>query len=260
MDRQKLLEALQHVNAGLLAAEEWQPSYKKNRGTFRALVTAEAGLQNDVAEYLAGLAVRVRGYIDWQAMPKPVTAAVSIGDGDAWSDEETRLLAAVIERMTELVAIGGHAGELTYGIDLGMTSLHETVMRAARKQTAQMVSKVTATTKRLIREAIAQSIASGEPGYVTEQRVYNVVRNPVRADLIARTESVNAYQLGLNTFAKQTGAKTKTWEALLGACAICSPLNGQTVPIDQPFKREDGTEIDHPTAHPRCRCGTIYDY
>ncbi|QOH56241.1 phage minor head protein [Rhodococcus rhodochrous] len=263
--RPTLLEARREVSISIRASEEWQPSYKKHPATFKALLLHEAQLEESVAEYLAGLADRAPNYIDWSLIPEPlqVTAASSPlanKDDAVWEGEALDLTKAVIEAITLLVATGGQYGELEYGIDLGITSLSETVLVAAREQTAALVSQVTETNRKLIREAIKQSIARGEDADGTIARIRKVINNPVRAEMIAQTESVNAYGRGLYDFANTTGAKTKTWEALAGACKICAPIDGQTVPIDKPFVLGNGKEVMHPGCHPRGRCGAYYNY
>src|SRR5680860_651354 len=100
-----------------------------------------------------------------------------------------------------LVATGGQFGEIEYGISLGVTELSESVLVAAREQTAGLVSGVTETNRNLIRESIKQSITRGEDVKESVARIKKVINNPVRAEMIAQTESVNAYQTGLKNFA-----------------------------------------------------------
>ncbi|WMM74459.1 phage minor head protein [Rhodococcus pyridinivorans] len=259
--RPTLLEARRELSISIRASEEWQPSYKKHPATFKALLLHEAQLEESVAEYLAGLAERAPNYIDWSLIPEPVqvTAASSPlanKDDAVWEGEALDLTKAVIEAITLLAATGGQYGELEYGIDLGITSLSESVLVAAREQTATLVSQVTETNRKLIREAIKQSIARGEDVDGTIARIKKVINNPVRAEMIAQTESVNAYQAGLKNFATETGAKQKIWEALAGACKVCAPVDGEKVGIDELFS--NGKAI--PSAHPRCRCGVYYEY
>lgn len=262
-ERARLLEAQHYLHVGVRASEEWQPSYKHNRSTFRALLALEAELETQVSEYLYEAADRVQGYVDWSRMPKPIQATadpVENNDSEAWAAEQVLLAAAVSDVIAELIATGGKAGELTYGITVGMNPLHAEVLKAARLHVAQLVSQVTETTRDLIRESIKQSIDRGENITKSVERLKKVINNPVRAELIARTESVNSYQLGLRRFAGLTGAVSKTWESLLGACVICSPLNGKTILIDERFVLPNGNEVEHPSAHPRCRCSCIYLY
>ncbi|QEX10954.1 hypothetical protein F6X56_15125 [Rhodococcus erythropolis] len=258
-NRTALLSARRELTQGIRASEDWQPSYKAHPETFKALLLHEAELEQAVAEYLAGLAQRAPQYVDWSLVPEPVKAAASPlanKDDDLWKAEEINLTKAVIDAITMLTTTGAQAGELASGIYIGVSSLSQTVLVAAREQVATLVSLAEETNRKLIREAIKQSIARGEDVSATIERIKTVVNNPVRAEMIAQTESVNAYQTGLKNFAVETGAKTKTWESLEGACTACKPLDGEVVEIGEKFSNGS----DRPAAHPRCRCGVYYQY
>lgn len=257
--RQRLLEARHYIHIGVRASEDWQPSYKRNRSTFRALLAHEAELETQVLEYLYEASERASSYVDWSRLPRPVQATadpVLNNDAEVWKVEQTLLTAAITDALTELIATGGQAGELTYGINVGMSTLHEEVLKTAREHVAQLVSQVTNTTRDLIRESVKQSIDRGETIAQATERLRKVINNPVRAEMIARTESVNAYQLGLRKFAQMTGAVSKTAETLQGACVVCAPIDGETVMIDELFS--NGKDL--PAFHPRCRCSVYYQY
>lgn len=266
--RQELLKAREQLHVAIHAAEEWQDSYKASPDTFRQLLSLEAVLETAVGEYLHELADRAPSYVDWSRLPEPIKAdagPVANNDDPAWKQEEVLLTAAVIDIITDLVATGAAAGEVLYAIPAGYSSLEfatldEAIMAAARKLTAETVSNVTDTTRKLIRESVAKSIALGENADYAAARLLEVIDNPIRAQLIAQTEPVNAYQTGLKHYAKQTGAKEKRWDGLKGACQICSPLIGKTLPIDDHFVLSNGRSIDRPASHPRCRCSLIYIY
>ena len=80
-----------------------------------------------------------------------------------------------------------------------------------------------------------------------------------RAKTISRTELLRASNAGrLEAFqqAQQKGLTSpnaqKTWAtSRFDVCEICVPLNGQSVPLNQPFSNGG----QHPPAHPNCRCG-----
>ncbi|MFM9793311.1 phage minor head protein [Streptomyces turgidiscabies] len=257
--RTELLRQHRELSIAIRASEDWQASYKDDPKTFKALLAGEADLEASAGAYLRDLAQRSLGYVDWSRLPQPVTADAGpvLNNSDpVWKQEETLLASAILDIVTELVATGAIAGENLYGIPIGFTTLDEAILIAARTQVAQLVSNVTATSRDLIRESIRQSIARGEDVNLAKARLLDVINNPVRAELIAHTESVNAYQRGLKNFGKVTGAVSKTWDGLAGACKLCSPLVGKTIPIDDLF--EGG--YDHPSRHPRCRCGLIYNY
>lgn len=266
--RKELLDAREQLHIAIHAAEEWQESYKASPITFSQLLSLEAALETATAEYLHDLSTRALAYVDWEKLPEPIKAdagPVLNNDDPAWKVEQALLTAAIIDIITDLVATGAMAGETLYGIPVGystleFTTLDEAIMAAARKHTAQLVSNVTETSRKLIRESVAKSIDLGETSDFATVRLMNVIDNPIRAQLIAQTEPVNAYQTGLKHYAKQTGAKQKTWDGLRGACQICSPLIGATLEIDELFQLANGKEIDRPAGHPRCRCSLIYIY
>lgn len=261
--RRELLSAREELHVAIHAAEEWQESYKASPKTFRRLLELEAALETAAGEYLHELSTRAVKYVDWSRLPEKVKAdagPVLNNDDPVWVYEQMLLTAAVIDLITELIATGAIAGEYLYGIPMGFSTLDEAIMQAARLHTAEFVKGVTATTRNLIRESVAKSIALGEDADLAAARLLNVIDNPIRAQLIAQTEPVNAYQTGLKHFAKVTGAKQKTWDGLIGACKLCSPLIGKTIDIDELFGLSNGREIDRPASHPRCRCSLIYIY
>lgn len=259
--RATLLSARTELYEAIRASESWQPSYKKDRATFAMLVQQEAQLNTAVAEYLKDLSLRAPNYVDWTRMPQVAAAndPVDNNDDGSWATEMALLTAAVIALITQITTTGTIAGEAIYNIPAA-GSLEEAILTYARTHTAQLVSQVTNTSRNLIRESIKQSIAAGEGTDKAVQRLMKVINNPVRAEMIAQTESVNAYQGGLAAYAKSTGAKTKTWDVLPGACEFCSPLSGETIPVDDLFELPNGGEVSQPACHPRCRCGIIYNY
>lgn len=261
--RTELISAHEDLHVEIRAAEEWQDSYKQSPDTFDALLRLEAMMQTAVSEYLLELSTRAINYVDWTRLPEPIKAdagPVANNDDPAWSTEEQLLTAATIEIITSLIATGALAGEYIHGIPMGFDTLDEAIMQAARLHTANFVKNATVTTRKLIRESIAKSIALGEDVAASKARLVGIINNPVRAELIALTEPVNAYQGGYALYARATGAKTKTWDGLVGACALCTPLIGKTIDIEDFFVLSNGNEIDHPAAHPRCRCSLIYGY
>lgn len=255
--RAELLDLHHSLTQAVLAAEEWTESYKANPTTFQELLRLESALELSVAEYLHGLVSRAEEFIDWTQVK---ASAVPNADDAVWDEERRLLTVAVLQLITELVALGSIAGEAEYGIPITFESLQDAIMQSARKHVADFVRGVTDTTRKLIRESIAQSIALGEDAHASTLRLMEVIDNPIRAETIAQTEPVNAYQKGYNLYAKQTGAISKEWDGLAGACKLCNPLIGTTVGIDEMFVLSNGKEVEYPAAHPRCRCSLIYNY
>lgn len=96
----------------------------------------------------------------------------------------------------------------------------------------------------------------------------------VRAEMIARNETVHAFRLAKLEEAKAQAKKyglemRKVWQAHPGGCPICEAMDGTTVDIGQPFPAEEVDEDGHvyayehsvynedgatPNAHVNCRC------
>ncbi|MET4003865.1 hypothetical protein ABIB48_002603 [Arthrobacter sp. UYCu511] len=262
--RQELLKAREELHVAIHAAEEWQDSYKASPDTFAKLLKLEAALETATGEYLHELASRAPKYVDWSKLPEPIKAdagPVFNNDDAVWLYEEQLLTAAVIDLITELIATGAIAGEHLYGIPMGFNTLDEAIMQAARLHVATMVRGITDTSRKLIRESVAKSIALGENAHEATIRLMDIIDNPIRAELISQTEPVNAYQTGLKHYASSTGAKRKIWDGLVGACPLCvSAINQGEIDIDAKFTLSDGREVDRPACHPRDRCGVIYIY
>lgn len=268
--RLELLKAHQELRVILRASEEWGEGYTDAPRAFDRLLKLEAQLEVAVAEYLHQAADRAKGYVDWSRFPEPVQASseqihadagpVANNDDDVWLDEQKLLTAAVLGLITDMIATGAQSGEERFDLPLGFDSLHEAVLEAARTHVAKFVKGATETTRKLIRESVARSMDMGEDINDTTLRIMKVIDSPIRAELIATTESVNAYQNGYYLYARETGAKSKTWDGLAGACNICSPLIGKTVAIDELFELANDKKIPHPAGHPRCRCSLIYNY
>lgn len=263
MDRPQLLDAWRTLGVQLRAAEVWEDGYRKSAKTFKALLEAEGSFQVDVAEHFHELATRrLSSLIDWAwTVPRLKADAVQPQDSDAAREEMQVLVTVVIDHVVEIMTIGSEAGMSIYGTPADPVDLQATIMKAAHDNTAELVKGVTKTTRDLIRKSVQLSIDAGENVDGMIARLTDIIDNPVRAELIARTESVNAYQAGQHAFAVQTGATTKTWEAKqVGACKICAPMDNVTIGINELFTLPNGKQVTFPTAHVKCRCGTLYGY
>lgn len=260
--RSELLEAHTELTCTIRASEEWEPSYKRAPKQLKALIQKEAELQASVAGYLLGLRDRVPALVNWSEVElKPLQASqVPPLSDELWATERQLLQLATAVYLTELTSIGIEAGEIIYSIPLGIGPLDQAVIDAAGKQTARLVKQVTKTTRGLIQTAIKQAILEGDDVFRTIARIQKLVANPVRAEMIAQTESVTAYQSGLEHFAAESGAVSSTWDALSGACQLCAPLDGKTAKLGESFVLGNGVAVPYPPGHPRCRCGRILNY
>ena len=257
-----LLRTHVELTAAIRSGEQWEASYTASPATFKRLVREEAETQAAANKYLIDLHSRIPVMVRWsEAGLKPLRAnALPPAGDDAWKHEQQLLAAALADHLLNLMVIGANAGEDLYGIPLGITTLDEAFLAGADRYTAQLVSNVTDTTRRNIQKAIKQSIAQGEDIDASIARIRKLVASPVRAEMIAQTEAVNGYQSGLDLFGFKSGALSSTWDALLNACRLCSPLDGKTVALGEDFILGNGTPVKRPPGHTRCRCGRYLNY
>lgn len=95
-----------------------------------------------------------------------------------------------------------------------------------------------------------------------KQRIKDVMDISIeRAELIARTESVRAFNMGSFQGAKNSGLSLiKEWSAADDerTCKVCGYLDGKRVGMNEHFVDSEGDTYFLSPAHPRCRCRVIY--
>ena len=85
--------------------------------------------------------------------------------------------------------------------------------------------------------------------------VSDILHNPAfgadRATTVVRTETAIAYNQA--KLAEMDDDSMKRWHANPDACPVCINLSGRVIPKNAPFLTPYG-DIQHPPAHPNCRC------
>jgi hypothetical protein len=102
---------------------------------------------------------------------------------------------------------------------------------------------------------------AGEPGALVEYIPQGLFRKYRHwADRLARTEVMNAYNVhadeSIAELAEDDAGVLRKWDASLDfrACEICRGLDEQSVAVGEPFSSGILGRVDHPPAHPYCRC------
>lgn len=184
------------------------------------------------------------------------------GEGAALDALETSLLSSLTKQLEKTFTLGKVATIISPALrtnalkmDFKSENLH--AKNWAKLHAAELVQGIKETTRDKIREAIANH------GAKAQETIEALLRDPVRAESIARTESLRAAnegQLDAWDGAKKNGLLSEnakrvwiaTGDDLL--CAICEPMDGVEELLDDPFILDDGEAITSPPAHPRCRC------
>jgi SPP1 gp7 family putative phage head morphogenesis protein len=124
------------------------------------------------------------------------------------------------------------------------------------------VTKLTEDTKDNLRKEMAMGLMNGESISKLKLRIMDVMDTTIdRAEMITRTESVRAFNVGHFQAAKESGLELKKqWSTHEDerTCESCGYLDGQIVDMDKPFKDQKGKESLLSPFHVRCRCRVIY--
>jgi SPP1 gp7 family putative phage head morphogenesis protein len=114
---------------------------------------------------------------------------------------------------------------------------------------ARRITGIDDTTRDLIRAIVGQTeLSTAEK---RERLMELMGTTPARAEMIARTETASAHSAGSVLAYQASGVVTGIeWIAESDACDICAPLNGMVVKLGDEF----APGIQHPSAHPSCRC------
>lgn len=128
----------------------------------------------------------------------------------------------------------------------------------AEEHAAELANELSETSLERIQDAIARAL-EGDGLDAAYDDILDAVGDEARADMIARTEIMDAANQGLAQSwndARDEGLlppdTMKVWIATSGACDDCDALDGEEVLFDDDFSSGD----DMPPAHPNCRCTT----
>ena len=86
-----------------------------------------------------------------------------------------------------------------------------------------------------LRRVLSEGIERGEALKTLTGRVQEIYADPVRAQMVAATESSRALHDGQQEAAEEAGITQKRWLASSDACEICLELNGMVIGIGDNF-------------------------
>lgn len=261
------------------AAENWAPIYRKDKDTQGKMIRVESSWQRALRRMFRDQSAKVENYIDWSAYNElaaktkasRVDAAVTIETvvkGDFFDGLDSDFITISFDPLSTIIATGAQAGESIYKIPLGIKSTDAIIQELTTDRIAWLVGKrvdksgllvdnpkaeyrISNKTREDIVKAIQTSLAKGEERQQIIDRLIGVVKNPARAEQIAQTESVNAYNAGLIEFGKESGAVGKESQDFESIDYCGEYADEGIVPIDYLY----GGVYYGPAYHPGCRCG-----
>ena len=266
------------LNLMVLAAEDWSKEYERDPGGLAKIIKLEANMERVLRKYFRELSGQVDNFIDWYRYSyalheKQVSAADDFSVDVIVLEKPIKesdgvFLKIVFNEIATGAAIGAQSGETIYRRYTGLTSTSAEIQQFARQQVAQLVGKklgkdgtiqdnpkakyrISNTTREDIQSSIKTSLSLGEDQTTATERLRATIKNPKRAELIAQTEAVNAYQGGLLTFGQKAGAKGKESQSLNTSDRCYDYAKEGIVPLGHLY---GGLHLG-PSYHPRCRCG-----
>lgn len=141
---------------------------------------------------------------------------------------------------------------------MGTTAQSKVVDDYLLKNALDHATGINDTTKKQLNDTLREGIGQGEGIPELRNRVKDVFSEAStnRANTIARTETAQAFEAANQQAMKESGVvQSKTWLTAQDerTCMICVPLEGTTVPLDQPFPGG----VEPGSAHVSCRCTSI---
>jgi len=234
----------------ITAQEDFNPDYKKNRDRFRRLIAERNKLERIMRRYFRGASERIFDQVDWFEYAQSLVRAQEFTKSIDWEDEELILTVTFNEALGSIYELGIEQMEESTGFVTGLSSKELSFQREIRQHSLDLAKGMTKTTKNRVRQVLKTSLAEHQPVEEAGRRLVSVVNDKTRANMIARTETVNAHAKGITTAGKEMGAKKKRWLVSLEPCPICGPIADVTVPINSTFPGG----FDSPPAHPNCLC------
>ncbi len=147
--------------------------------------------------------------------------------------------------------------------ELGMNFIpNQRAIDFLQSYTFDNITSLGAELKQDLRQELQRGLMNGEGVRDLTARVDKVMDvGKNRAEMIARTESNRAENMGSLDGYRQSGLKgTKEWVASIDArtSAVCKALDGKKVDINGRFGYK-GDEFDSPPAHPNCRSTIVFN-
>lgn len=139
------------------------------------------------------------------------------------------------------------------------TTVHDEAVRALSDNMLDLIRNTNGGVRRVIQQELSLSLIGSVQPRDLLSRIAASGLSPgrwrsveERAGVIARTETMRAFNVGNMAAIIESGAKRFTWIAAEdeAVCPICGPRDGQTFRIDEMA----------PPAHPRCRCTVAAEF
>jgi SPP1 gp7 family putative phage head morphogenesis protein len=131
------------------------------------------------------------------------------------------------------------------GSDAVALSQYPSVLKDLLDSSYLLAEGVTKTTKKRVAQQVADGIRTGADYRTVSKNINAIINDPLRAEVIAITETNRAFNRASIIAYSSGGAKKWNWVVYEGACDKCASKAGIDFSVTDP----------EPPLHPDCRCG-----
>lgn len=237
-----------------IGEERFEDSYKADPKQFKRLINTMVAMKRELMAYFTNQ-YKNRYRLVRQPVFKADEADNSFDEyffDNEW-EKDQHDLAAIIDRYTSTFY---DLGAIALAIALNIVFDHSSAdaQTSITDHALTVAGDITTTTRDRIAEQIKASLALDETKAEFDQRLEDVLINPYRGRFIAQQEGLNAYVQAKTDLANVQGLTYKTALSSQAMDQICGGVNGETVPINQPFSNG----LMQPTFHFGCRCDIAF--
>jgi hypothetical protein len=215
--------------------EKFHKQYQKDPAVFHKIIKNEVSFTRDLKQFFASQFTRLSSLVFLQLVKADDTS--SYFNNAAWNEENGTLTAIIDINLGNMFDVGAFATANELHIHTNLDQYNARQERIIRNYSLKLAKGINNTTK---------------------DRIDNVINNPVRAQMIAQTESIRAFTTARLETAKRIGGYKKVWLTHGANDNLCTEPEAEgAIEIDTPFIGG----YDGPPAHPNCRCyiRLVYD-
>jgi len=207
---------------------------------------------------------RIKAKIAVILKERKAQAARAIEQGEPFDYEgmADELRAAVQPELSALMVDNALRLSVEVGIGFDPAIINTEALRWAREYSYDLVRGLTDTTRRQLQEAVTSFVQTPGMTIGDIESLIEPAFGPVRAEMIAVTETTRAYSMATNEMAELLRvetpelAVTKVWNTMMDeyVCQICGPIEGAPEGV---WVRDFPSG---PPAHVNCRCSTSISF
>jgi len=177
---------------------------------------------------------------------------------EAWDEEQGKYQAGIVkwmtlsgvmgaERAAMLVADKKQNGQPEEGVFVKPRIVKDDIRSDLLEASSERIRGIKETTRNQIREVLSEGFEENIGWRGLMKQIEPIIINPIRAEMIARTELSWSYNRSAKRIYTDAGFEKVEWFAVIDdrTCPTCMERHQKVYPID-----------DHPfiPGHPRCRC------